>query len=219
MTRPFPTSFQDAALVLRQQLREAILDHAAFELPLRLCELNQCRATCCHDGAVLSEDEAKIIAEEVAAHPQSFPPIKDSRPFLTNREGSLKTNTRPATSAELARDFPSHFSPTRCLFLDDEHKCTLQRHSLSCGQHPWYYKPLACWMHPILLRAPSSSQDRPCLTLLRPEEDEVRFASCTPCGRLDERGQPASVTLEAELNALSLIADRNFLSELNAPTI
>lgn len=217
MTHFVSTAFLDAAHILRQQLREAQVDHEAFEQPLRLCQLNQCRATCCHDGAVLSEDEAAMINEQVATNPQLFPVAKEL-PFIARREGTLKTSTQPARTNELAYAFPSHFPQTRCVFLDEEHKCTLQLHSMTSGQHPWFYKPLACWMHPILLSSPASNE-RPCLTVLGPDEDEARFASCTPCGRIEESGPPAKITLEAELKALSQIADRDFLAELNAPTL
>ncbi len=215
------TAYRATAESLRRQLREAVLDHDAFEAPLRACELAQCRATCCHDGAVLSGEEAKTIHDLLSRHPASFADAAASqtgRPIV-ERGGSLKTAVRRAAATECADDFPAHFPRTRCVFLDSGHKCTLQLLSLSLGQHPWFYKPLSCWMHPVLLRPGSEPPDRPLLTVLSPAGDKAKFASCTHCGRPDPQGSPARQGLHPELGALSDIAGRDFVAELEAPSL
>ncbi|NIP94700.1 MAG: hypothetical protein GWO24_15170 [Akkermansiaceae bacterium] len=214
-----PTAFTETAGLLREQLREAALDHQAFETPLRPCQLATCRATCCHDGAVLSREEANTIDSLIERHFEHFSraSLTESDHPIVKRGRSCKTGTTPAASDQCAADYPAHFPRTRCIFLDHQHKCTLQLLSTSLGHHPWFYKPLSCWMHPILLRPPSSPHQRPVLTILRPAEDQNRFASCTPCGRPDPGGAPARQTLRSELIALSTIAGRDFVAELEAP--
>ena len=214
-----PTAFAQTARLLRQQLREAVLDHDAFETTLHPCELATCRATCCHDGAVLTKEEEATIQQLLMQHREAFAEcsITADTPPVARDGGILKTAVRPANDGELADDFPDHFPRTRCVFLDASHKCTLQRLSSSLGHHPWFYKPISCWMHPVLLRAPNTPSERPTLTLLDEGSDRANFASCTHCGRADSDGIPAREALAAELAALSALADRDFLSELHAP--
>ena len=212
------TAFTKTAQTLRAQLREAIVDHEAFAIPLHRCELSRCRATCCHDGAVLSPEEADRVRVLLEKHPTAFPDSARDQPVV-ERDNVLKTATRPALDHECADDFPSPFTRTSCVFLDHEHKCTLQLLSSSQGKHPWHYKPISCWMHPILLRPASSARDRPVLTLRRPDQDQARFASCTHCGRPDPDGQPARDVLASELAALSKLAEREFTAELHAPSV
>ncbi len=210
------SAYDETLAVLRLQLVDAMLDHEAFERPMQACQLSRCRATCCHDGAVLSAEEAAVIALLPGRHPALFassaagdvPPIEHSPPVI-------QTATRPARREELADDFPGHFPRTRCVFLQPDHRCTLQVLSASLGHHPWFYKPVSCWMHPVLLLAPGRA-GRARLTLRGPDDDETRFATCTPCGSVQAGGPPAREVLAPELEALSQIAGRDFLGELNA---
>ncbi len=213
-----PTAFTNTARSLRSQLREAVLDHESFETPLRPCDLSRCRASCCHDGAILSPEEAEHLRELLNEDPAAFPAAAQ-KDAITQRNQSHKTATRPALRHECAEDFPSHFARTRCVFLDDEHKCTLQLLSRAQGKHPWFYKPVSCWMHPVFLRPADHASDRPCLTLRTPDHNQARFATCTHCGRPDQDGIPAKEVLHEELAALSILADRDFAAELHAPSI
>ncbi len=194
------SAFPKTISALASQLREAAVDHEAFEIPLPLCQLSECRATCCHDGVFLSPEEAEVIGEGVETLP----------------DGRQKTVTVPATEDQRASDFPEHFSKTRCVFLDDQHRCKWQLQSVAEGKHPWFYKPISCWMHPILVE---SREGRPVLTLRRAENDAAGFASQTPCGSLTQDADPARLTLAAELEMLGSIARRDFSAELNAPSI
>ncbi|MDB4554843.1 hypothetical protein N9Z94_03575, partial [Akkermansiaceae bacterium] len=75
------SAFPKTIGALAGQLREAGVDHDAFEIPLPLCQLSECRATCCHDGVFLSSEEAAFIGEGVE----------------TLSDGRQKTATVPAT--------------------------------------------------------------------------------------------------------------------------
>ena len=193
------SAFSKTIASLASQLREAAVDHEAFEMPLPLCQLHECRATCCHDGVFLSPEEAEVLGEGVET-------LADQR---------QKTATISATSEQLADDFPKDFPRTRCVFLDEKHRCKWQLKSVAEGKHPWFYKPISCWMHPVLL---NQREGRPFLTIRGAENDEAGFASQTPCGRLTQDADPARETLAAELEMLSRISDRDFVAELNAPS-
>ncbi len=195
------TAFRETALALSKALAEAAIDHAGFEPPLAVCELRKCRATCCHDGVILSKEEAEVLGHEEEG-------------IIELPDGRFKTATVSADSLELADGFPAQFPKTRCVFLDQEHRCKWQLKAVEEGKHPWYYKPISCWMHPLLLKRESG---RPILTIVSREEDSAGFASFTPCGKAGLGAAPAREALEMELKMLGEISGRDFYRELNAP--
>ena len=200
-----PTIFRETAAGLARQLREAAVDHAAFERGLSVCELSKCRATCCHDGAILSAEEAEVLTG-----------FDDREGIETLPGGRKKTRTVMAEHHELAKSFPDHFGKTRCVYLDGEDRCFWQLKSVEEGRHPWFYKPTSCWMHPVLL---TQRDRRSFLTILASEEDSKGFASNTPCGMARSCVEPARSCLGMELEMLELISGRDFSRELNAPSI
>jgi hypothetical protein len=91
----------------------------------------------------------------------------------------------------------------------------LQLLSVHTGRHPWYYKPVKCWMHPITLEGDS----RATLVLHNEQTDPYRFpaydgfVSRIFCGRTCSGGAPASVVLADELTFLSRIVGRDLVAE------
>jgi hypothetical protein len=83
------------------------------------------------------------------------------------------------------------------------------------GRHPWYFKPVKCWMHPITLEGES----RGVLLLHDERTDPYRFpgyegfVSQIFCGRTCLGGAPASVVLADELTFLSRIVGRDLIAE------
>mgnify|MGYP005847313993 CR=1 FL=1 len=197
------THFRETAARLAHLLVEAAVDHEAFERPMKPCRLTVCRATCCHDGVVLSAEEAGYLSGEA-----------EGEGVIRTREGKWRTEVRSAGPGELAADFPAHFPRTRCHFLDEQHRCRWQLKSVAEGRHPWFYKPISCWMHPLVLQEEGG---RPVLTVVSREEDRDGFASHTPCGAVQEGGVAARECLRAELDMLGEISGRDFYGELNAP--
>ncbi|MBT8037394.1 MAG: hypothetical protein KJO21_07605 [Verrucomicrobiae bacterium] len=220
------TAYRETAGILSEQLREAVLDHDAFDRPIKACELARCRATCCHDGVYLSAEEAVGVRSLLEKHGEALKQyglLLPDESIVEVRGGrSLKTATREARSGELADDYPAHFPPTRCVFLDREGRCGIQRLSMDQGREAWFDKPLTCWIHPIVIRSASRERARPLVTLVSPDNDPQRalgypgFASCTHCGRPDADGKKARQVLAAELEMLGLLSGRDLLGELNA---
>jgi hypothetical protein len=205
---------------LRRQVREARLDHEAFQMPLKVCELTRCRATCCHDGVYLSDEEAVVVAGQVDEKSDLLANYGWHRSsWMETRDGRTKTRTIEAGEGGLATDFPAHFPRTRCVFLDEEHRCVLQRLAVDEGRHPWWWKPVSCWLHPLLLR--HAADGRPLLTLARPEGDPAAregypgFGSHTPCGMERADGIPAWQALRGELELLGRIGGRDLVTELS----
>lgn len=223
------TVFKSTAAELATQLRHALVDHEAFEILLRPCELQRCGATCCYDGVYLSEEEAGIVTELGTLLRHDFPQYGLSIPefpVVRARGGrAFKTAVRDAQDGELVADFPSHFPKTRCVFLDEIGRCGLQMLSLDQGMDPWYLKPLTCWIHPIAILPETRERPRPVITVHSKENDPQNklgypgFGSCTHCGREEVGGAPAWQVLEAELKALGQLAGRDFYAELAADRI
>jgi len=190
---------------LARQLAEAAVDHGAFEKALAVCELTKCRATCCHDGVILSQEEADVLKE-----------LGAEEGIEIRKGGKIGTKTVLARNEELGETYPEHFAKTRCVFLDEEHRCQWQLRALSEGKHPWYYKPFSCWLHPVLI---DLREGRPLITMRSREDDEAAFASHTPCGQAIKGAAPARESLAMELQMLGEISGRDFYAELNAPKV
>lgn len=219
------TAYPGIEETLSRQLREAALDHEAFTMRLKACELPKCRATCCHDGALLTDEEMAGIGEAVEGHRDLLASYGwTAEQYLTETGRQGRTVTLEADGEALAEDFPQHFPKTRCVFLDPQHRCVLQRLAMDTARHPWWWKPVSCWMHPLLLRPPAGS-DRPLLTLARPGSDPAAengypgFGSCTPCGVETADGLPAWQTLRPELELLGKISGRDLVRELGGDEV
>lgn len=213
-----PTAYPEQERELRRQLREAALDHDSFATPLRVCELTDCRATCCHDGVFLEAEERDVIDEVVTTRRRTLETYGWQEPrWFTREDGRVRSVTNPASPDELAAGFPDHFPRSRCVFLDAGHRCVLQRLATDEGRHPWFWKPISCWMHPLVLR---SRGGRPVLTLPAGGDDPTAapgypgFSSCTPCGMPCPGGEPAHQVLADELAWLGEISGRDLLVEL-----
>ncbi|MGB6221759.1 hypothetical protein [Haloferula sp.] len=218
MRREAITAYPALENELGRQLREAAVDYASFDRRLSFCQLGQCRASCCHDGVFLSQEEQTGIDEALSIG-KTLLNDYGWRPgrWLTHLDGRAKSIT--VESSDLAEKFPKHFPRTRCVFLDDEHRCVLQRLAVDEGKHPWFWKPISCWMHPLVLK-PGLRGERPLLMLPGPGNDPAAkpgypgFSACTPCGMESAAGRPAWQTLGAELELLGDIGGRDFVKEI-----
>ena len=214
------TAYPELESELGRQIREAAVDYESFQQKLKICELGKCRATCCHDGVILTEEEVAGIGEALERGEDRLKAY-GWRPenWLTTSSGRSRSVTLEGGS--LADDFPAHFPKTRCVFLDEEHRCVLQRLAIDEGQHPWKWKPISCWMHPLVLK-PGVRGGRPMLMLPSPGDDPAEkssypgFSSCTPCGVAVEDGMPAWQTLKPELELLGTIGRRDLVGEIEA---
>lgn len=212
-----PIHAQALAGHLRIALRQAKIDTEAFERPLKVCQLAHCRATCCHDGVVLDPLEHTLLEHAATQHTATFARygLDLSAPlFRQDDAGKWRTTTRAAKAEELAPSFPAHFPRTRCAFLDQGHRCAWQLMALEEERHPWFYKPVSCWMHPVALHRSPTEGTPPTLTVAGHADEPEDFTTGTPCGRPTPEGQPARMTLRNELALLGNIAGRDFLAEL-----
>ena len=169
---------------------------------LRLChcDVSQCEAMCCHDGAYLDPEEEQFLHELVAKVPQ----LRAGLPAQFIEDGywdgellGRKTATRPHEYRNPG--FPAHFPRTRCVFADAVGFCRLETFARARGQHPWTFKPSVCWLFPM-----QESRGQPQAPIADPRADPHRlpdypgYATVVPCGRHDPAGRPWSVALARE---------------------
>lgn len=218
-------AFPEAREYLSDTIREMTIDVAALQRPLRRCDLAKCGGTCCHDGVYLSSEEAGVIRALSGDARGELESLGVSLPKQTVVYGKWreitsgpKTATREVKRKGVVPGYPDHFPETSCVFLLPDARCSLQVLAAERGLHPWHYKPLTCWLHPLSF---TSGEDRkPRLTLYSVESDPQRypdydgFVCRTHCGKTEPEGEPAWKVLREELETLSEIGNRDLIAEI-----
>jgi hypothetical protein len=177
---------------------------------------------CCYDGVYVSRESAVVIERVAREQAEFFAGLGLRLPERVIveghwpwKKGGLKTAVTPRAFSETVEGFPPHFNNTACVFLTEDGRCSLQLLSTHLGRHPWYYKPVKCWMHPITLEGEESVA----LLLHSDRTDPYRFpgydgfVSRIFCGRTCPGGAPAAVVLAEELAFLSRIVGRDLLAQ------
>ncbi len=214
------TAFASAEAALVESCAAAPVDGAAFRRKLSRCSLSNCHGTCCYDGVHVDDDTGTILqrladqrADEFREMGLSLPDAVIVHEQWRGSDPAAKTAVKPFPFSSVVEDYPAHFNDTACVFLLDDARCGLQVLAERDGEHPWYYKPFSCWLHPISV-SPSK------ITLPDDSTDPFRFpdydgfASKTFCGRTCDGGQPAAEVLRAELEFLGRVLHRDILGAI-----
>lgn len=212
------TAFPKTEEWLRNACAGAELDIPAFHRPLARCDLSHCRGMCCYDGVYVDGGTAEVLRRVSRSRAAYFRENGVAMPREVIVEGvwldqsaGPKTATRPTDLRGMVEGFPGHFENTCCVFRADDGRCTLQTLGLKDGRHPWFYKPLTCWLHPIHV-----SPER--ITIFDEKTDPYRFPeydgflSRTFCGQTAPLGRPAYQVLRPELEFLGRLLDRDLMS-------
>jgi hypothetical protein len=217
------TAYADDEAMLRERLAGGTLDIPSLRRPLARCDISRCRGMCCYDGVYVSEASAAVISDLAREHAAFFAELGLEMPPRVIVEGDwesrlegLKTAVLPRPFSTTVEGYPKHFNDTACIFLTPDGRCSLQVLSGHRGHHPWFYKPVKCWMHPLTL----GGQAKEVLLLHSRETDPYQlphydgFVPTIFCGRTCPGGAPASEILVPELTLLSRIVGRDFLAEV-----
>lgn len=220
-------AFPEARELLSETVRAMSIDVEALQRPLRRCDLRHCGGTCCHDGVYLSSEEARVIRGLSDSAREDLEGVGASLPRRTVVYGKWrditsgpKTAVREEESRTCIPGYPAHFPKTSCVFLLPDARCALQAYAMRECLHPWHYKPLTCWLHPLSFT--SGEDHRPRLTLYREESDPQRygdydgFVCRTHCGRTEPGGEPAWKVLGEELTVLGEIGERDLIGEISS---
>lgn len=219
-----PTAYPATARALRDAFADAPLDVASFARPLARCALTDCRGTCCTEGVTLNAEEAMVLRTLVRREGdalRALAPELPAAPILPEAvasddadveddpddDGPARTALVPRRYHGVVAGYPPHFHDAACAFLTPDARCALQALADARGRPSWYWKPLACWLHPIALdgagiRLPDAASDR-----------YGGFASATPCGRDAPGGRAAHEMLAPELDALGALLGRDLRAE------
>ena len=216
------TAYPEEEASLRRRMDGGRMDAASFQRRVARCEISTCRGMCCYDGVYVSQESAGVIERVAMEHGEFFVGLDLRLPDRVIvdgdwpwKRGGLKTAVTHRAFSATVKGFPSHFTDTACVFLTGDGRCALQLLSIHLGRHPWYYKPVKCWMHPVTLEGESQAA----LLLHDERTDPYRFpgydgfVSQIFCGRTCTGGAPASVVLTDELTFLSRIVGRNLVAE------
>ena len=235
MTDPAPqTAFPATARALREAFGDTPVDAASFARPLTRCALADCRGTCCTEGVTLNAEEAMVLralvrregealralAPAMPAEPIVHDPMADGTDGDEEEDAPARTALVPRRYHGVVAGYPAHFRDAACAFLTPDARCALQALADAHGRPSWYWKPLACWLHPIALgadgiRLPDAASDRHAASEgVGGAEDG--FASATACGRETACGRPAHEVLAPELRALGAHLDRDLAAEARA---
>ncbi len=212
---PPATAFPGTARAVREQCRGATLLAESFARPLVPCALARCRGTCCTHGVTLNDEEALVLgqlARRRADALRRLAPDLPDEPLTRDAAGVARTALKPRAFRAVVPDYPAHFPETACAFLGPTAHCALQDLAVEGGQPPWTYKPLACWLHPVLLSA-----DELRLPDAGSDPYPGGFASQTHCGRAAAgAAPPAHEVLAPELEHLGRWLGRDLRGELAA---
>lgn len=216
------TAFPATEAALRASLAGVGLNRASFLRPLAACSLAHCRGTCCTEGVYLNPEVAAVLRDVVRRNEDLFKELglDLSRPLIVaEAEGRVthhRTALYPRPFHGRVDGYPPHFHDTACSFLLEDGRCALQSLAIARGLHPWHFKPLACWLHPISITASGVELPDELSDPYR-EGDGGGFSSQTFCGRTEPCGRPAHQVLRPELDFLGAILGRDLLAE-PAPT-
>lgn len=193
-------------------------------LRLKSCNIaGRCNAACCMKGVRVEKGEAAGIAAFVAANPGYFGHIEApaaafvpldaiGQPGLCHTE--LVNPQNPARGSVYRRlvagqPVSAHdHEGSRCVFLRDDLKCSLQVASAELGFHKWEYKPTPCWLFPLAPHLVESQEGKRLYQLHWTGEASGKLAHY-PCARREPDGDDAvNAVLKEEIE---YFAARNLL--------
>lgn len=211
----------DTKADVQWRVRRSKIDYPSFATPLRLCDLAECNGHCCYDGVCVDTDEEEFLAALMRAHPKFFEQLGLDHENAFEDATFLDSPTRKVVTKKFkypkSVGHPKHFDKSSCAMRFPDGRCGLQALAMEHGNHPWAYKPLSCWLHPISLER----DDKPVIWIPTKETDQLKdkgfpgFAPYTRCGEsCPGEGRPAWQTLRMELETLGRLGGRDIVGEI-----
>lgn len=213
------TAFPCSEEGVRQTHGEMPVDAQSFTRKISQCK--NCRGMCCYHGAHLNDEQAEVVRELAKSEREFFASMQIELPeevvvdgYWRGEPSGLKTAVKQWDNREQVPGYPEHWDNTACVFLNPDGYCGLQALSVERGKHPWFYKPFPCWLHPLAV-----PEEQPICVWGEDNdpsvyEDYAGFNTVTWCGRTDECGSPAYMTLHYEIEFLGHMLGRNLHAEI-----
>lgn len=128
------------------EINKLKIDDSLFEQRfVKSCDVKKCSGECCYYGVYLSLKEYSKIWEVKEKIVELFDETQ-TKDFTKWFEEPTKDN-----DFEEGIAIGSEVYNGKCVFLDKQGYCTLQKFALQEGLHKWHYKPLYCILFPIAI--------------------------------------------------------------------
>lgn len=129
-----------------KKINGLFIDPLIFTQPFPAsCDVNLCFGECCYYGVYTDLIEHDIIMENkdkiIGAMDDSQ--TKDLSKWFENPEKDEDFESGIAVGTEVYND--------KCVFLDKQGFCTLQKMAMERGEYKWKYKPLYCILFPLVI--------------------------------------------------------------------
>jgi hypothetical protein len=156
-------------------LRPDVVDVRSLRrLRTRRCAEVSCGGACCRDGAGLLPEEVPLLEHIASVYAEELSSLGVSG------AGIQESNVSARTSVSIDAGGQTH-----CSWLMPDGRCSLQVLGANHVQQPWVYKPLACILMPLRVRAHDGAR---ILTADRRVLD--CSAAADPCLRSDDTAAP-----------------------------
>lgn len=115
------------------------------------CDMKICGGQCCDCGVYMDKDFRNVILEhkEVIKEVMSPQQIKDESQWFD--EEIIEDDDFPSGYAAGSNVFVDNIDREKCVFMDDNHYCSLQVAAMKMGLHKWAIKPTHCILYPVTL--------------------------------------------------------------------
>lgn len=176
-------------------MAESRLNPRLFERePLQRCRLEECGGACCLHGAWVDVAEARqILANRDRIAPYLDPASRAPEEWFEDRlEPDENTLAGRVWHTQVLVN-AGHYGGTACVFLRQDARCALQVAAEAAGNHPWFWKPFFCILHPLDL------DEQGCITL---DRTDALLAEPASCLRPSAEHTPLMVTFAPELRYL-----------------
>jgi Rps23 Pro-64 3,4-dihydroxylase Tpa1-like proline 4-hydroxylase len=152
-------------------LRPDVVDVRSLRrLRTRRCAEASCGGACCRDGAGLLPEEVPLLEHLASTCAEELSSLGVSGAGIQESDVSARTSVSIDAGGQ-----------THCSWLMPDGRCSLQVLGENHYQQPWIYKPLACILMPLRVRAQAGAR---VLTADRRVLD--CFAPADPCLRRDD---------------------------------
>lgn len=129
-----------------KQINGMYIDPAIFTQPfVKSCDVCTCSGECCYYGVYTDKSEHEIIMsakDKVISHMDDSQ-NKDPEEWFEAPEEDIDFESGIAVGTEVYNG--------KCVFLDKQGFCTLQKMAMDEGEYKWKYKPLYCILFPLVI--------------------------------------------------------------------
>lgn len=181
-------------------LRPDVVDVLTLRrLQTRRCAPISCGGVCCQDGAGLLPDEIPLLEQFALAYTEELSGLG------INNAGLQKSGTSARTSVITEDDGRRH-----CSWLVPDGRCSLQVLGEDHFRQPWIYKPLACILMPLRVRAQAGAR------VLTADKRVLDCSTVTePCLRNDDTAPPLE-GVEDEITFIAKVWDIDIRAIMDA---